>query len=96
MAAPDNFLVAAREPPAIDYLNATEEQLLERLRACQKSSPHAHDITFMQSVLAIRAARDQRQSNQELVRQTKALVIVTWVLCAVTAVAYLVVPLFRK
>ena len=75
-----NDFATKRRPTATEYLAATDTELLDRLNI--NSDPS--EIPFIQSVIAARTAKSQRETNEALVNKTMHLVYATWAICAVT------------
>ncbi len=74
------------KPTASEYLAATDTELLERLNNSSVQS----EFPFIQSVVAVRTAESQRNTNEALVAKTMQLVYATWAICAVTLIAVFV------
>lgn len=75
-------------PAASEYLAATDTELLGRLNNSWLES----EFPFIQSVIAIRTAKSQRETNEALVHETRKLVYATWALCVLSLLS----PLFLK
>lgn len=72
--------VTKMRPTATEYLAATDTELLDRLNV----NPNPSETPFIQSVIAARTAKSEREINKALVNKTKQLVYATWAICAVT------------
>ena len=77
-----DFITKKTKPTAAEYLNATDAELLDRLNA--NPGIIESEFPFIQSVIAVRTAKSQRETNENLVQKTRFLVFATWALCIVT------------
>ena len=75
-----NDFATKNRPTATEYLAATDTELLDRLNV----NPNQSESPFIQSVIAVRTAKSQRETNEALVNKTMQLVYATWAICAVT------------
>lgn len=78
-----DFATKQSKPTASEYLAATDTELLDRLN----NNPVESEFPFIQSVIAVRTAKSQRETNEALVNKTMQLVYATWAICAVTLIA---------
>ena len=78
-----DFSTKKGKPTASEYLAATDTELIDRLNNSSAES----EPPFIQSVIAVRTAENQRKTNEALVKETRRLVWATLAVCLFTILA---------
>jgi len=80
-----DFVKKQSKPSAEEYLAATEAQLIERMNI--NPGNLNSEFPFIKAVLEVKTANSIQDTNKALVKQTRNLVIATWILCTATILA---------
>jgi len=87
-----DFSTKRTKPTAAEYLAATDTELLDRLN----NSSNESEAPFVQAVIAVRTAENQRKTNESLVKETRRLVWATILVCFFTILAPIASPYFSN